>query len=414
MLDNKLGAQMPRDVLLNVVMNRIHACRALIDAAIGNLPAPPPTLISKSAPFASANALPSPQPLPTDPCTLEKSRNGGTLETALRQDYEILGFCVQWAGIQGFTSPSPVSTPTVPPLLFGPTPVPPPRTQDHVWRKAVYVLALAADAPTSAQIVFQTTERLNEYLLGTDQVADRDQGKLSSTQQDPFSQFSVRYQLVPAPTWTLAQFQQQCFNDPSTAGAVVALQPSVASASWNWIFQGSYTKVEWSMMTIDCVPTSTSYLNNSALIKWASSRPKSSQGTRVSLSLSTALAVVAGFLAWHPSRSTTYDYASPIPSPLPLATFPASYTTTTYPNGWVALAAAGSAALTPLSSSYLGEGPGVDKQTAQAIANNLRSIITDMLAPCMEAQPNQLYLRYPQCRWFSPAHLYTPPQKEGD
>jgi hypothetical protein len=89
-------------------------------------------------------------------------------------------------------------------------------------------------------------------------------------QRDIYSDQIVKYVVIAAPGWTLTQYQQQCFNDPSTGGALVAVQPSAENRTLNLFYSASTTVLNMQLMAIDCEPTNTSYLNNAAYITWLS------------------------------------------------------------------------------------------------------------------------------------------------
>jgi len=208
------------------------------------------------------------------------------------------------------------------------------------------------------------------------------------------------------PTWTLAQYQQQCALDPSTAGAIVALQPGVYSASWNFILAGTYTNVGWQTLVLDCHPTNTAYVNNAANITWMS-KLISGTGTRLSFSLSTALGIVSGILAFHPAQTATYTIAPPS-SPAPGTTYQSGYSTTNNPSQAGNAAAVGVAALTPLSSTNIGYGLGPDAQTADAVRKIVPLLVDSLRKSCdppisegTDFLPDRYQIKT-QCRWIMP------------
>jgi hypothetical protein len=72
------------------------------------------------------------------------------------------------------------------------------------------------------------------------------------------------------------------------------------------------------------------------------------------------------------------------------------------------VAAAGVAGLTPLATTNIGQGTGVDAQTAGAMAKVLPNLLKDLLKPCKDGTFDQTTLPFvplepfaTQCRWFA-------------
>jgi hypothetical protein len=172
------------------------------------------------------------------------------------------------------------------------------------------------------------------------------------------------------------------------------------------LFSASWTALTLQAIVVDCEPTNTAYVNNSAFITWMT-HVRTGTGRRYSVSLSTMLGILAGVLAVHPTRSTTYTVAPPSPLP-PGTTYQSGYTTGTN-QGVGVVAAAGVAGLTPLASTNVGQGPGPDAQTAGAMARVLPELLRDILKPCgKEGLRDPAALPFTplepfatQCRWFA-------------
>lgn len=338
---------------MELMKARIQSCQDIITAYQKSVPTPA-TVIT------NANGLLPPSPLPTpNPACSPLTTN------VLLKEYAMLGYCVGWIAHNVPSASLPPTASPAPVIFHTPQPAAKGQTETTRWQRAVYVMALAADAPTSAQISYEMVAELAIHVN-------------PSPSPDPYTGWPVQYTLVPAPTWTISQYQQQCFSDPSTAGAIVAMQPSVDSAAWNYVLTGSWTEIGWQTMVLDCEPTNTAYVNNSSFITWVESTRPISRGTRYSFSLSAALGIVSGFLAFHPARTLSYTTVAPAATP-PGSTYQSGYSVT---NNQYALAAAGAAFLSPQSSTNIGDVGGVDAQTAKAIKQVMPVVISDILMPC--------------------------------
>jgi hypothetical protein len=310
----------------------------------------------------------------------------------------MLSYCVAWIA-QHVPSPAPTLSATPFPVAF-PTPSPFPDSQ-NTWTKAIYVLALAADAPTSAQISLVLASYLRPY-------AKPSTYDIYATKQP------VSYAVIAEPTWTLAQYQQQCLNDPSTAGAIVALPPATANSSYNILYTASWTNLRLQTMVIDCEPTNIAYRNNIALVKWISG-VRDATGRRVSFSVSTLLAILSGYLALHPVRTTTYTVATPKPKHQDKgAAYESSYTVGINSSF---LAAAGVAALSPLATTNIGAAAANDAQLAKAMYRLGARFTSDLVSPCTDSgapqgvptisplsdePPPSVAGKMPvQCQWFT-------------
>jgi hypothetical protein len=118
------------------------------------------------------------------------------------------------------------------------------------------------------------------------------------------------------------------------------------------------------------------------------------------------LGILAGVLAVHPTRTTTYTVSTPNPLP-PGTTYESGYTSGTN-QGVGVVAAAGVAGLTPLASTNVGQGPGGDAQLAGAMARVLPELLQDLLKPCKDGRWDPSALPFTpiepfatQCRWFA-------------
>ena len=222
--------------------------------------------------------------------------------------------------------------------------------------------------------------------------------------KDIYSNRVVRYAVVAAPTWNLAQYQQQCFNDPSTSGAIVAVQPGTQTSSFNLLFQASWTALNVQLMVLDCEPTNTAYINNAAYITWLS-HVRTGTGRRYSFNLATALGLLGGYLALESARTTTSTVTKPHPTPVPGSSYESQYTIGNN-QGSGAVGVVGVAALTPLSA--LGQGPSTDAQTAGAMAKVLPRLIDDLMWTCTKDKPGYTSFPEPQCQWFTYRPLAPP------
>jgi hypothetical protein len=375
-----------------MIRARIATCNAVINGYIAQLPTPPPALSPIAQNPPSLPVLPpppQPTPFPTSPANCSPLQTDDPVRA-----YSVLGYCSGWIA-RNVSSPAPLPSAT-PPLIGFHTPSPVAR---GAWTKAVYVMALAGDAPTSAQISLQLADDL------------RDGRRIPTAQtRDIYTGRVVDYRVLAEPTWTLAQYQQQCFQDSSTAGAIVVLQPGVQTSSYNLLFSTSWTALSLQAIVLDCEPTNTAYVNNAAYITYIT-HVRTGIGRRYSVSLATMLGILAGILAVHPTRTMNYTVASPNPLP-PGTAYNSGYTTGTN-QGVGIVAAAGVAGLTPLETQNVGQGPGVDAQTAGAMAKVLPELLRDLLKPCRSKadEPSPVPSAVPtlaplepfatQCVWFA-------------
>lgn len=372
------------DVLF--VWGRIATCKSIIYRYIATQ-APAGRIIAHSAP--GLPPLPPPQPSTTPPPGCSVSEPG-----TKKPSYDLLGlysaltFCNKWIAAN-----IPSASPTPQPVGFH---SPYPGSLDP-WTKPIYVLALASDAPTSAQLSLQLANDLRSPKMHP----EVEVGYTPSPSPDIYSDRADRFVVIAAPTWTLSQYQQQCFNDPSTAGAVVAVQPGTQSSSWNFALQASWTALSVQLMVLDCEPTNSAYVNNAAYITYVS-HVRTRTGRRYSFNLSTALGLLGGYLALQSNTTKTFTAATP-PAP-PYNKFAESQYTISNIQGTGAGAAVAVAGLSPLSA--IGQGNNnIDAQTAGAIAPVLLVLIDDLMWTCTKPLPGGTSFPEPQCRWFS----YRPP-----
>jgi hypothetical protein len=366
-----------------LIQQRIAACQDIINKYLAALPPAPGAIAQNPSPLP---ALPTPMPQMTAPAGCTALKPGGTFDEGDPKSYDplrlysALTYCTNWIA-RTIPSPSPAVTPTPRPLAVH-TPYP---GSSDPWIKTVYILGLAADPPTSAQIALQLANNL------------RSPGMQShDPKKDIYSNRLVKYAVVAAPAWTLAQYQQQCFNDPSTSGAIVAVQPGTQSSSFNLLFQVSWSALNIQLMVLDCEPTNTAYVNNAAYITWLS-HVRTGVGRRYSFNLATALGLLGGYLALQSSDTVTYTYTKPHPTPAPGGSYESEKMVATN-QGAGAAGVTGVAALTPLSA--LGQGSNVDAQTAGALARVLPKLINDLLWTCNTDKPGYTTFPEPQCQWF--------------
>lgn len=382
MLGKNGALQNDRYAAIQFIQARIAACKSAINEYVAGLS--PEPVIARNPP--GLPPLPAPAPMTTPPPGCRVSVPDTKEPSAhLILLYSALTYCVNWVA-KNVSSPS--TTPTPQPIAFH-TPA---AGSKDTWDKAIYVLALASDPLLSAQITNQLADKLrSDYMLRP----AIQYGQTPPPIPDIYSDRLVRYNVVAAPGWTLERYQQQCFNDPSTAGAIVALQPGIASQLFSLIVNFSQTFVNMQLMVIDCEPTNTAYVKNAAYITYLS-HVRTQHTHRLSGNLSTILGGVALALAFSPTTTTTYTITpkKPIPKNTPLES---GYTVATnFSNAGVAGATI--AGLTPYSA--LGEQPSGEQQTQTSITKLLPDLIGDLLWPCTQLRPNESSFAQPQCDWF--------------
>jgi hypothetical protein len=350
---------------LSLVQKRLAECQRIVAFYAATHPAATP-----SAPkiTAFAVATPAPKLFPIVPTCAFTGSGGSDRKSALTDAvtaFGVLSSCAQWiARYVSAPAAAGAAAPTPPPTRLSTTP------KTGRIRKVVYILALASDALMSAQVSLQFAEELRKQMITE-----------SDPQRFSYDQSSVVYVPVAAPTWTIAQYQQQCAADSSTGGAIVVMQPSTQSSSWNFIITGNWTAAGLQAMTLDCEPVNTAYTDNAAYITWFST-PQVNAGTRYGFSLSTALAVLAGLLALAPNKTVNY---TTIPPPLaPGSTYQSGYSTSKN-QGLGQAAAIGVAALQPVSATTLLQGPGTDAQAAASIHRDIvRGLLPTMKTYCAD------------------------------
>jgi hypothetical protein len=375
-----------------LIQARIAACKYVISQYISGLsPAP---IIARNPP--GLPPLPTPSPLTTSPpgCIVNVPRTHETNDKPLRL-YSALSYCVSWIA-SNVPSPPASGTPTPQPITLH-TPF---SGSTEPWSKSVYVLALASDPAQSAQIALQLANNLRAPAMRPEATP----GPTPTPQADIYSDRLVRYVVVAAPTWKLTDYQQQCFNDPSTAGAIVAVQPGTQSSAWNFFLGSSWTNLNMQLMVLDCEPTNTSYVNNAAYITWLS-HVRSGTGKRVFFSYGAALALTGIIFAAKTTKAKTYTFATPKPQPHSTGWYESSYTLTPpWTNESTVVVAAGSA-LNSLPPFF--QASSVDAQTAGAIARILPPLIDDLMWTCTKMRPGDVSFPVPQCYWFN----YRPPSR---
>jgi len=355
-------------IAVEIVDTRIRGCAAVIKRYLNSV-----AKAQAIAPVVTPQwqtILPSlsPPPIIGDPDECSTNGEVGNNIKSWARSYSTLSYCIDWIAqnIPGGSSASAAPTSSPPPLLYHPVNV------GNTNEKLVYVLALATDAPTSAQLSLKLANELK--------------GKLGAT--DPYTGKTVDYRILAEPTWGVAQYQQQCQADSTTAGAIVVLPPSSQSASWNVLLAASWTSIGMQIMVLDCEPTNTAYANNRAFLTWIS-KVDTGTGRRYNFSLSTALAITNGILTVIPNQTTTFTtVAGRLPPPG--YSYQTGYTKTTN-QGAGLVAAAGASLLNPIASTSLGQGSGtsgIDAQTAEAIRQALiHVVVPELKASCAIPTP---------------------------
>jgi|HubBroStandDraft_4_1064222.scaffolds.fasta_scaffold00011_97 hypothetical protein len=365
----------PREAA-RLIAARVIGCQFVIAKYLTSLPAPLPNIS-----FRSTDGLATPAPRPNANCLSINSND------PVKQ-FTVLDYCAAWiaryvpaGGL--FAAPSPTPAPIS-------NHVDKTTTSNGKIRKSrlVYVFSLATDAPTSAQMSLQMAENLQPHLR-------------QGGQADPFvANWEDTYSVLAAPGWTLAQYQQQCAGDVNTAGAVVVMPPGTASASWNFLLTGNWTFTTVQAMVLDCEPATTTYQNSLAYITDIT-QVENGKATRVSFSLSTALALASGIFAFHPAKTETFAFTSPSPLPPPGSSYETGYSTGANSNGLGAAAAVGVAALTPLSQTNIGLLAGPDAQLRESLQKSLPKLVIDLTKDC--SQGPKLDKDEPdlsQCQWL--------------
>jgi hypothetical protein len=375
-----------------LLQQRIGNCKSTMEKFIAGLSAP--VIIARNPPGLPPLATPSPNPTFPSDCSskLPDPDDAELSEAAL---YSTLTFCVKWIAKNAAASAS--STPTPQPLSFH---TPPPGS-NLPWVKVVYVLSLASDANVAAQTSLQLANNLRSPPMHPDLHSGVD----PTPQPDLYSDRAVLYKVVAEPAWKLTDYQQACFNDPSTAGAIVALQPGSQTNAINAIVYGqSFTNVNMQLMLLDCEPTNTAYVNNAAYIMWLS-HVRVGFGTRRYVNLSTLLGALAIGLAFHSTKETTYNLRRP--KDLKHGeSFEKSYTVTS-PGSAESTAAVGIASA--FTSTNIGQSSSADGQTASAIESVLPQLVNDLMWPCNFIRPGYNEFPQPQCAWFSYRPKTQPP-----
>jgi hypothetical protein len=386
-----------------LLQGRLYACRETLRQSglylsTKSSPFPPTTPTPVLANLSAASLingikgwkLATPSPMPTVPVAC----NSGSHDPMVL--YGALGKCL--AFIKALPSPTP--TPSSTPVTFR---SPANALPDH---KVIYTMALAADAPSAAQLAVRTAGYLNRIDVVPIPTPTPSNAPPQHRAFDPISGTEMSYIVSAQPGWALTQYQQQCANDPSTAGAVVILAPGTQTAVTNYLFWAtSWTKVTLQAMVLDCEPISTTYLGNVAYITYVSNVHEG-LGPRTSIPLATYLAVLSAITALHPSTTTgtTTNYSAATPSPPVVGKeYPSGYqqstSTTTNPNGALLIAASGF--LGGLSTVNIGEQGSNDVQLAKAADRILPSLVGEMATAC-QAQSRNVPTQpdYWFCYWF--------------
>jgi hypothetical protein len=388
MLGERGALHNQRHAMVLLLQARIAACKSAINQYIAGLS--PPSVIARNPP--GLPPLPTASPLTTAPPNCKVAPPGSNKSSNDPfQLYSALTYCVSW--IAGNVPSPSASTPTPQPIGFH-TPAP---GSTDAWNRPVYVLSLASDPLVSAAISLKLADLLRSARMNSRLPF----GVTPPPVPDIYSDRLVRYRVLAEPTWTLAQYQQQCFSDPSTAGAIVALQPGLASALFSFFLNRSVTTVIMQLMVIDCEPTNAAYVNNAAYITYLS-HVRLKQGVRWSINLSQIIGGTALYYTFTPPLTTTASFKihpTPVPTGSPKEI---AYQTSTNLSG-VGIAAVGVAGLS--SFNALGDQPSADAQAAAAVSNLLPELIDDVMRPCQQIRPGDSSFAQPQCEWFK---YYTP------
>jgi hypothetical protein len=345
-----------------LVQARIAACKRTINQYVAAL-SPVGSLTAQNPP--GLPPLPAPAPQATAPrgCSVSYPGTATPITDKPMLLYSSLTFCVSW--ISKNISAAGGGSPTPQPIGFH-TPF---AGSLDPWNKTVYIMALASDPMLSAQIALQLANNLR------DSKANPHSSASPKFQRDIYSNRTVKYVVLAAPTWGLDKYQQQCFNDPSTAGAIVAVQPSLENRTYNLFYSASTSVLNMQLMVIDCEPTNTSYLNNAAYITWLS-HVRSGSGTRVNLNLATILAAGAIYYGVQAQKTTTYAVGTPTAIPVGSA-FQSLYTVSSRSTNEASTSLGAATALG--AAAAFGEVPSTDSQTSAAIKSLLPQLVDDLI-----------------------------------
>ncbi len=184
-------------------------------------------------------------------------------------------------------------------------------------RDVVFALALGTDPGTSVRIAVALAARLK--------------AKVRTGAGLPVRNAWV----VPEGTWTLADYLQQCAQDPHTRGAFIVLPPSSGVATDNWIvLLQNTTTVTFSVMVAQCdhggaPPVADGVVGpppsspaprpgDNASVVWAS-EPVTGKFGRSQVEIFPLAVLTSIYLAFAPQRTyqttTTVAYATPNPLP---------------------------------------------------------------------------------------------------
>jgi hypothetical protein len=368
-----------------LISGRILTCRQLIAAYENGFPPPPPDIVKLVPPTPYPALAPKYAQPPAD-C----APRAVTTSTDPMKLYAILGQCAAYVK----AIPTPGASPTPPPIGYKMSPP----VLGVPTTKVIYALALATDAPTSAQLSLRLANELKAHVLA------------DGTAIDPFTTAFVTYKVVAQPTWTLTQYAQQCFNDPSTAGAIVVLPPGTQSAVANaLLLSWSWTTLDLQALVVNCEPTNLTFTNNAAFVT-AVTNVRSRKGTRYGVPIASLLAVVSGITALRPvhqtGTTTTYAVAPPSASPAPGVETKTGETkadsTTTNQNGNALIVA--SSALGQVASTVVGQVGATDAQTAAAAKSAIPEIVAELIDPCPKKKLNvsDYFTVAAQCFWLVP------------
>jgi hypothetical protein len=201
-----------------------------------------------------------------------------------------------------------------------PTAAPAVKTPDPTIRYArdvVFTIALGTDPSTDARIAVALATRLKA----------RARTDLGLPVKNAW--------IVPEGNWGLADYLQQCAQDPHTLGAFIVLPPSSGVATNNWIvLLENTTTVTFSIIVAQCdhsgsppvadgvagaPPTSpTPRPGDNASVVWASD-PATGKFGRSQIEIFPLAVLTSIYLAFAPQRTyqTTSTVAYPAPNPLP-------------------------------------------------------------------------------------------------
>jgi len=195
------------------------------------------------------------------------------------------------------TAPAPAATVVA-------VPTRPPDLTIHFQHDVVFAISLGTDTATGAKIATSFAQRL------------RDKSRLKDTRLPVHDAW-----IIPQGGWSLANYLQQCAEDPHTRGAFIVLPPSSAQAQLNWIvLLQNTTTTSFSVMIAVCDHTGPrlARLGDNSSVVWASD-PTTGKYGRSQVEIFPLAILTSVYLAFAPQKTyqTTTTVVYPTVAPIP-------------------------------------------------------------------------------------------------